>query len=705
MMDYKSILLDTVYSDKFNKGMSFDELVKLYGIKSSEDFKALLKAINELENEYVIIRDYRERYFLLETLGYFIGELRKNPKGFGFVENDDLSVYASRYEIAEYLDGDQVLARIIHNKDGSDECEIVKVIKHNFKLLIGVIKKKNRRTYFLPDKPMPGNQFKITNVNQHHLVNDTKVQVYIEKFGETLECKIVKILGHKYDPGIDILSILLEHDIEPTFPSQVINEVDKIEEEVSEDELKERLDLRNELTITIDGDEAKDLDDAISVKKIDKGYRLGVHIADVSFYVKAGSAIDKEALKRSTSVYVVDRVVPMLPHALSNGICSLNPKVNRLTLSCIMDINMQGEVIDYTIAPSVIKTTERMTYNNVNKILNGDAKAVKRYEHLVAMIDVAQELALVLRKRKQHSGQIGFDTPESVIKVDDLGRVISITPRVRQEAEMIIEDFMIAANECVASHTKHMELPSIYRVHETPELKKMRDFVHIAQTMGYQLKGSLDDLHPKQLQQLLNSAQGNDNYEVLATYMLRSMRKARYDANCLGHFGLALSEYTHFTSPIRRYPDLLVHRMLRKYYFQGNIDPQEIEKDENFIDEASDHTSKKERNAIECEREVDDMKKCEYMEQFIGQMFEGVISGVTKFGFFVALANTVEGLVHVSHLTDDHYNYDDNLKALRGERTNKLYQMGMKVKVRLIEANRFKKQIDFEIIEERKRGK
>lgn len=432
---------------------------------------------------------------------------------------------------------------------------------------------------------------------------------------------------------------------------------------------------------------------------IENGYRLGVHIADVSHYVTSGSELDKEAYRRGTSIYVVDRVVPMLPHALSNGICSLNPRVVRLTLSCIMDIDYEGNIIDYKLCPSFIKSHYRMTYKNVNKILSREEKMTQKYENLVEMLDIALELSDVLANRKRRLGAINFDSRESEIKVDEKGKVIDVKVRERGRAEQIIEDFMVAANECVASINKNMDLVSIYRVHETPDVKKMREFISTAKTMGYQFKGDINDVHPKQLQKMLKDAQGQENFGVLSTYMLRSMRKARYDRQCLGHFGLALKEYTHFTSPIRRYPDLIVHRMLRKYYFNQCIDLEQIKKDDEFVEEASVQTSKCERVAVETERDIEDMKKCEYMESFIGRKYDGIISGVTKFGFFVELDNAIEGLVHVSTMQDDHYNYDDRIKALIGEHTAKVFKMGQKVRVELIEASKFKKQIEFQLIE------
>lgn len=696
-MQYSTLILDVMASQKY-KGYDIEGFKSYFQIEGSKDLTQLMKDLNALEEEYIIMRDSRDRYFTIAQLDCFTGTLRANPKGFGFVENEEMSVYANRGEIRKVLDGDEVLAKLIKNKDGSVECEILKVINHSKKTIIGVIKKRENRTWFLPDVDMQNRRFKITNIKDFKLVNDTKVQLYIDKYGPTLECSILQIIGHKYDPGVDILSILLEHDIEPTFPPQVMREVNRINESISSQEKEGRLDLVNEQIITIDGDDSKDLDDAISVSRIEGGYRLGVHIADVSHYVQERSAIDEEAYKRGTSVYVVDRVVPMLPHALSNGICSLNPHVERLTLSCIMDINEKGEVFNYQIAPSIIKSCERMTYKHVNRILEGDKKLCQRYEHIIEMLQLMEELSHIIRKKRKESGNIDFNTRESKILVDNKGKVKDIVLRERGESEQIIEDFMISANECVASHVKYMDLPSIYRVHEVPEAKKMREFAAVATSLGFKFKGDVNHVYPKQLQKMLEDAKEDPSFPVLSTYMLRSMRKARYDVNCLGHFGLALNEYTHFTSPIRRYPDLIVHRMLRKYFFHIVEDVEKIHRDIEWIEEAAQHTSKMERNAVDAERDVEDMKKCEYMEKYIGAKYNGIISSVTKFGLFVELENTVEGLVHITNMKDDYYHYDDNSKALVGEVSKKTYRMGQPVRVRVMDASKFKKQIDFEII-------
>lgn len=704
-MKYSNLILDVIASTKY-KGFNVEEFKHYFSVETSKDFTELMKSLTMLEEEYVIMRDDKDRYFPLEKLGCFIGVLRCNPKGFGFVENSEESVYANRGELKKALDGDEVVAKKIHNKDGSVECEILAIAKQSKRTLIGVIKNKDKRPMrFLPDTTMPDRTFKILNPKEFPLVNDTKVQVYVEKMhNNVLEIRILQIIGHKYDPGIDILSILLEHDIEPTFPKKVMQEIKGIEEQINPKEVEGRLDLRNQMIITIDGDDSKDLDDAISIERIENGYRLGVHIADVSHYVQEKTALDKEAYERATSVYVVDRVVPMLPHALSNGICSLHPKVDRLTISCIMDIDQNGDIQNYKIAPSVISSFEQMTYNNVNLMLLGSKKETQRYECLMDMVSLMHELSLIIRRKRKASGNIDFDTKESKILVDRKGKVKDIVLRERGEAERIIEDFMITANECVASHVKYLDLPSIYRVHETPEAKKMRDFVGIATSLGFTYKGDIFNVYPKQLQQMLEKAKESPSFQVLSTYMLRSMRKARYDVNCLGHFGLALNEYTHFTSPIRRYPDLIVHRMLRKYYFSTVEDVNVIERDVECIEEAAQHTSKKERNAIEAERDVEDMKKCEYMERYIGCKYDGVISSITKFGMFVELENTIEGLVHITNMKDDYYRYEDHSKSLIGETSGKIYKMGQEVRVKVMDASKFRKQIDFEILAT-KRGK
>lgn len=702
-MDIKKVIIDMIQSQKY-KGMDAGHLSREIGMEDSDSFTKLMKALNELEAEHLIARDDRQRYFMSEKLGYVSGTLRINPKGYGFVETGDTSYYIGRDRLGLGMDRDEVYAKTWSNNDGSVEGEVIEVITHHTKQLVGVVKVRDSgEKYFLPDNWIGNRKIKVSNFQDFHLVNDSKVVLGIDHYGQTLKCHVAREIGYKYDPGVDILSVLLDHDVIPEFNAEVMREIKRIPETIDPKEKDKREDLTGIVTITIDGEDAKDLDDAISVEKIDKGYRLGVHIADVSHYVTAGSAIDKEAYHRGTSVYVTDRVVPMLPHALCNGICSLNPRVERLALTCMMDIDKKGEIMSHRIFPSVIKTTERMTYTKVNQILAGDEDAKKEYPHLLSMCIYMKVLSDIIRKRREGLGAIDFDAKEAKILVDEKGKPIDVVLRERGQAERMIEDFMIAANECVASHVKWMEVPSMYRIHETPEPKKVREFAKVAKTLGYTFQGGIQSVYPAQFQKMLSEAKGQENYSVLSSFMLRSMQKARYDNRPIGHFGLALKDYLHFTSPIRRYPDLVVHRMLRKYVFEEQHDAEMMKEDEFWCEGAANQASVRERIAVDVEREVDDMKKAEYMEKYVGCVYEGVISGVTKFGMFVELDNTIEGLVHISSIQDDYYHYDDTMKALVGEHTANIYRMGQKVKIKCVGANRFKREIDFEIF--KKKGK
>ncbi len=693
----KEDIIEVIKSTGY-RGMTIQQLATHLQKEDSESFKQLVRLCNTLEDERIIARDNQQQYYLSSHLGYFEGVLRVNAKGFGFVENENESVYVHANNMNLGLPNDIVFARKWTNKDMSVECEVIKVLEHRVQTIVGTIKVKPKETYFLADQPMFQRKINITNIKAFKLVNDHKVLLRIDRYGKVLQCHIEKVLGHKYDPGIDILSILYEHDIIPEFPLAVMEEVNQIASTVSKADEEGRVDLRDQTIITIDGEDAKDLDDAISVEKIDGGFRLGVHIADVSHYVKENSALDQEAYARGTSVYVVDRVVPMLPHALSNGICSLNPHVDRLTLTCMMDIDMNGEIQNYQLFPSIIKTTERMTYTKVNAILAKDKAVTKEYIHILALCKNMKQLSSIIRKRRVSLGAIDFDTKEAKVIVDKKGYPKDIVLRERGESERIIEDFMICANECVAAHVRWLETPSIYRIHESPEPKKMREFASLAKTLGYSFHGGIQDVHPRQLQKMLEDARDTQEYSVLSSHMLRSMQKARYDRKCLGHFGLGLENYTHFTSPIRRYPDLIVHRMLRKYCFQNTLDVSQMVHDEEWIEECATHTSQRERKAIDAERAVEDMKKAQYMERYIGCTFDGVISGITKFGMFVELENTIEGLVHIKEMKDDYYHYDEMSRTLIGERTARVYKMGQKVRVRVMDANRYKRQIDFCIV-------
>lgn len=699
-MNYRQICIDTMTSSKY-KGKTIAQLQEVLNVQGAENFKELVKELNEMEDEFLIVRDYRDRYFLAEKVGYIKGILKVNQKGFGFVECGEVSCYANRDNLNYGMNNDEVIARSWSNEDGTSECEVVKILEHNTKSVIGSIKIKEGKKLFLPDQNFGDRRFIISNMDEFKVVNDSKVLVTIEKYNKNLTARIDKVIGYKYDPGVDILSVLYEHNIQPEFSEKVLEEVKKIPDVVREEDKLNREDLTSLCTVTIDGEDARDLDDAISIEKLAEGYRLGVHIADVSYYVREGMEINAEAYERGTSVYVADRVVPMLPHYLSNGICSLNPKVERCTLTCMMDIKEDGEMANYRIFPSLIKTTERMTYTGVNKIIDRDEVTMKEYSHLLEMVENMVALSDIIRERREGLGAIDFDTNEGKIILDDKGKPIDVVLRERGRAERIIEDFMIQANECVAAHVKWLEYPSIYRIHEQPDPKKMREFARTSLLLGHKFKGNVLNVKPSQCQKTLLEAKDTPEYSVLAITLLRCMAKARYDRKCIGHFGLGLSEYTHFTSPIRRYPDLIVHRMLRKYYFEGIHDEKVIAMDEQWIEKAAIQCSDMERNAVDAERDVDDMKKAEYMEKHIGEVFAGVISSVTKFGVFVELPNTIEGLVHVSNMSD-HFVYDENTKSLVGQNSQEVLRMGKKVTVKVLDASRFKKQVDFLIIEEKK---
>lgn len=697
-MEIDQQILDVIERKNY-KGMDVKRLARELGLEDSESYKLLIKELNHLQEQDILFCDMAHRYYTADQMGYFKGVLKLNAKGFGFVEQEETSVFIGRDNLGLGMQNDVVMARVWENPDGTKEGEILKIIEHNTKLVMGTIKIKEGKRFFLADSNTINRRFKVSNLDDFKIVNDSKVLLKIDRYDATLTGHIDKVVGYKYDPGVDILSILYEHNIWPDFPEAVMKEITKVPDHVLEEDKVGRRSLLDKQIITIDGEDARDLDDAISIEEIEHGYRLGVHIADVSYYVREGMEVNAEAYERGTSVYVTDRVVPMLPHALSNGICSLNPKVERLTLTCMMDINAQGEVFSHEVFPSYIKTTERMTYTKVNEILANDEDACKEYAHILTLCKNMEKLSACIRKRRDALGAIDFDTKEAKIIVNAKGKPVDIVLRDRGIAERMIEDFMVAANECVAAHIKWLEVPSIYRIHETPDPKKMREFARIATTLGYKLVADVNHVYPKQLQEFLLSAKDDEKYPVLSVFMLRSMQKARYDAKCLGHFGLGLKEYLHFTSPIRRYPDLIVHRMLRKYCFSDEVNVHKMRGDEKWIEQCATQCSVRERIAVEAERDVDDMKKAEYMEQYIGEEYEGVISGITKFGMFVELDNTIEGLVHVSTLKDDYYAYDDANKVMVGERTGKKYAMGQKVQVRVEDASRYKKQVDFELLD------
>lgn len=689
------------------KPLTVQELEQAFGIEDSRDFKEFVKALVQMEEKGLVVRTRSNRYGLPEKMNLVRGKLSAHAKGFAFVIPDEPGmddIFIPPTETHNAMHGDTVLARVSAESSGQRrEGTVIRILERGIQQIVGTYVESKYFGFVLPDDKKFTSDIFIPKSASGGAVDGHKVVVKLTTFPEgrkSAEGEVVKILGHKNDPGVDILSVIYKHDLPLAFPDEVLQQAVDTPDTIDESELTNRRDLRNEMIVTIDGADAKDLDDAVTVTKMENGnYKLGVHIADVSYYVKEGTPIDREAAARGTSVYLVDRVIPMIPHRLSNGICSLNPKVDRLTLSCTMEIDPNGVVVDHEIFQSVIKTTERMTYSDVNKILvDKDEETRKRYEPLVPMFELMEELAAILRHKRMERGAIDFDFKESKVLVDENGKPTDVVIRERSVAEHIIEEFMLAANETVAEHFYWLDVPFIYRIHEDPKEDKLRRFFEFITNFGYIVKGTANSVHPRALQEIIEEVQGKPEEMVVSTVMLRSMQQAKYDPECLGHFGLSTRFYTHFTSPIRRYPDTIVHRLIRTYLIEGKMDQAIREKWNAQLPEIADHSSKMERRAVEAERETDELKKAEYMEDKIGEEFDGIISSVTNFGMFVELENTIEGLVHVSYMTDDYYRYDERHYAMIGERTGNVFRIGDEITVRVIKVNKDERAIDFEIV-------
>lgn len=672
------------------------DIVDAFNMHSDEDRDLIDNALDELVSEYLVFKSENGQYQTRNEAGVIEGKISINKAGMGFIDREDRdSIKIDPRDQHSALHGDTVLVRC---QPWQTYGEVITVLKRNRDHVIGTfINTRKGITLELDDEKLQNVPLFINTCSVEPL-DGLKVVCNIVEYGRPLKIDVVQSIGHKDDPGVDILSVLLDHDINSEFPEEVMDEVKKIPQEVQEYEKENRTDLTDVITVTIDGDHSKDFDDAVSVEPIKSGWNLKVSIADVSHYVTVGSALNTEAFKRGCSTYVTDRVVPMLPHELSNGICSLNPHVIRLTLTCDMKINEQGYIYDYSIYPSFIRSHERMTYNNVNKILDGDAKLQKKYAHLGNLFFDLRDCADAIRKHRIKKGAIEFDSTESEIIVDKDGYPIDIKPRQRGHAEEIIEDCMIAANVCVANFTKWQEIPSVYRIHEEPQPKRIHDFIRVSELLGHKMVIGKGDIHPNEIQKYLDSIKDTNEYPVLSMMLLRCMQKARYDSNCVGHFGLAEEEYLHFTSPIRRYPDLMVHRMLRKYSFEGCLDLAQRQQDEEKCQEASEQSSIRERESQDAEYECDDMKKAEFMLDHLNEKHEGMITGVQPYGFYVQLPNTVEGLVSVNDLHDDYYSYDQDRMQLIGNRTHRCFRVGMNVNVACVDANKMKGEIDFVLV-------
>ena len=633
---------------------------------------------------------------------YLIGTFTAHARGFGFVsiegEEEDIFIPESQVHGAFHMDTVQV-AVTSENSGKRREGTITKIISRGTTRIVCTYEKSKTFGFAVPDNPKFGSDIFIPQERSKGAVSGHKVVVEITDYGKEgrkPEGKVVEIIGHINDPGTDIMSIVKAYDLPVEFSEKIMHQVENVSNEVSTADMAGRMDFRDWQTVTIDGEDAKDLDDAITLTKEGDNYKLGVHIADVSNYVQEHSALDVEALSRGTSVYLVDRVIPMLPHKLSNGICSLNAGENRLTLSCVMTIDTKGNVIDHTIAESVIKVDRRMSYTSVKKILEDhDENEIGEYEELVPMFELMQELAAILRKKRMKRGSIDFDFPETKIVLDDKGKPVEIKPYERNVATKIIEDFMLLANETVAEEYFWREVPFLYRTHEVPDEEKIKKLSTFINNFGYHIHVH-DEVKPKEIQKLLSQVEGTPEEALISRLTLRSMCQAKYTTENTGHFGLAAKYYTHFTSPIRRYPDLQIHRIIKEN-LRGRLNENRIEHYDKILPEVAKQCSDRERLAEETEREVVKMKKAEYMRMHIGEEYEGVISGVTKWGIYVELPNTVEGLVHVVDLRDDHYNFIEQTYEMVGEHTGKTYKLGEKVRVRVSDADKLLRTINFEL--------
>lgn len=685
-----------------DKALTIYDLEDKLHLLDVDELQELQTCLSELEKDAVIYHSNKDKYMMLEDSHLKRGIMRANKKGFGFVDIDDsdVDVYISEEHMNGALHDDIVLVEIT-SKKGIDRLEgrVVKIINREKDTYVGEINFEGDTGIVSLDDNKLKIKVQIPRDKSMNAVDGHKVVVRLGKRIDNSRFmgEVVEIIGHKNDPGIDILSIVKKYNIETDFPDDVKEQLKNIPSEVSEEECKNRRDLRNEMIFTIDGDDTKDIDDAVSIHRKPNGnYVLGVHIADVSYYVKEGSPLDNDAMERGTSVYLVDRVIPMLPHELSNGICSLNPNVSRLAISCVMEFDSHGKQIDYEIFESVIKSRIQMTYKKVNSILEKNI-VPEGYEKYADSLRMMADLAEILRKAKENRGYIDFEVDEAKILVNEKCEPTEIVLRDRGVGENLIEDFMIAANECVATHIYFMNLPFIYRVHEVPKEEKIRSFLGFIGGLGYQINGNLKDNNPKSIQRLIKFLEDKKEFKILSKLLLRSMQKAVYKPVNLGHFGLASKCYTHFTSPIRRYPDTTVHRLLRTYLFQHKLDDNTISHWEDKLVYVADHSSAKERSSIDCEREVEDMKMAQYMEGHIGEEFEGMISSVMSFGMFVELDNLIEGLVSIKDMKC-FFNYDEDRMTLTNEKSHVKYTIGERIKVRVIRASKEAKTIDFEIV-------
>ena len=722
LLEQRKQMLTELVHDKAYVPMKAKEIAMLLNIPKAMRGE-LQEVLDELVSEGKLGISKKGKYGKPETFAV-VGTFTGHARGFGFVtvEGMEQDVFIPEDKTGSALNGDKV--QIVIESEGRNgrraEGTVLKVLEHANSQLVGYYQKNKNFGFVIPDDQKIAKDIFIPQGCDMGAVTGHKVVVKVTDFGDERkkpEGRIKEILGHVNDPGTDILSLVRAYNLPEAFPEEVMKELEHVPDSLPTEGLKDlpegfegRKDLRDLQTVTIDGEDAKDLDDAVTLELLENGnYRLGVHIADVSHYVKEGSELDKEALKRSTSVYLVDRVIPMLPHKLSNGICSLNQGTDRLAMSCLMEVDPHGTVVDHEICESVIRSDRRMTYTAVNAILSeADTKEkeeqkaglLEEYKDFVAMFERMKELSAILREKRSKRGAIDFDFPESKIILDEKGKPVDIHPYERNVATKIIEDFMLLANETVAEDYFWQSVPFLYRTHDDPDPEKMKQLGVFINNFGYSLRLTNGEVHPKELQKLLDKIEGKPEEPLLARLVLRSMKQAKYTTLNVGHFGLSTQYYTHFTSPIRRYPDLQIHRII-KDNLRGRMNGERMEHYRKILEEVTKHASETERRADEAERETVKLKKVEYMSDRIGNVYTGVISSVTKWGMYVELPNTIEGLIHVANMRDDHYNYDESRYEMVGERTGKVYKLGQEVRVRVADTDRLMRTIDFVIAKER----
>lgn len=695
--------------EETQRPMTAEELYDEFSIKKTaqqQDFHDLLQ---QLVTEGNLYKNNADQYGIPEKFNLIPGRIERNPKGFGFLIPDDPEqedIYLSMENMDGAMHNDKVFVRFLPKTAGNRRGgEVVTILQRANRTVVGNLETSQNFGFVVPDNKrifqdifVPGSEFNDARHGQKVVV---KITHWPEK-NRNPEGRIIEILGFKGEQGVDIEAIIRQLGLPQKFPEEVLKEVEDIPLQVRDQEKEDRLDLRNLPMVTIDGADAKDLDDAVSLEKLeDNKVRLGIHIADVSHYVREDSPLDREALNRGTSIYLVDRVIPMLPRKLSNGICSLNPQKERLTLSVLIDYRLEPlEILDYEIAPSVIKTDYRLTYDEVRSIIvNPREEIINKYQDFVPQLKLMNKLREKLRDERFEGGSINFEFPEVKVKLDDNGKPVELEKRTQGIPEQLIEEFMIAANRIVAEDMYWREVPFIYRVHDQPDIDRMQSFNEFIHNFGYHLKGTKNKIHPGVLQELLQKVKDEPEQRIIDTVLLRTMKKAVYSEHSIGHFGLSLEFYTHFTSPIRRYPDLMIHRIIKEILAEGSLDSSRRETLEEKIPQIADHSSLQERRAMEAERDSVDLKKVEYMQDKVGYEYEGIISGIIGFGFFVELDNTVEGLVHVEDLTDDYYHFMEDQQALIGERTKNIFRLGDKVKVVVDRVNLDEKQLDFVLAE------